>query len=277
MESNVKFIETSQGYKLQITDIGKGRPVLFIPGWPLAHEIFKFQLQFLAENGYRAIGITLRGFGYSDKPDTNYNFEEFAQDIHTVIVDLKLEDVVLCGFSMGGFIAAYYMAKYLPQNVSKLLLFSCNAPCTTIQENYPFGISKNAFDDLITLISQDPILITDIYGPLFQLDEKIMARTMGNWINKISGQASKRAMINSMIATRDMDLRNLLPKILVPTVVFHAINDNVIPYEIAEQAQKLIRKSSLITFESGGHWIFLLEKEKFNSELLSFISIKEKA
>ena len=78
----------------------------------------------------------------------------------------------------------------------------------------------------------------------------------------------------SMIATRDTDLRFLLPKISVPTTIFHAVNDNVIPYEIAHEAQKLIPNSTLITFENGGHWIFLLKKEKFNAELLNFLSGK---
>jgi non-heme chloroperoxidase len=274
MEKYSRFIETNAGHKLHITDIGNGQPVLFIPGWPLASDIFKFQFEFLAENGYRAIGITLRGFGCSDKPETDYTFEEFAEDIQAVIDGLKLDNVVVCGYSMGGFIASYYLAKHLPQKISKLLLFSCNAPSTTIQENYPFGISRDAFNELILQIEHDPSLITNIYGPLFQLDENIMPRAMGNWINGLSQQASKSAMIKSLAATRDMDLRSLLPKISVRTTIFHALNDNVIPYEIAREAQKLIPNSTLITFENGGHWFFLLEKEKFNAELLNFISAK---
>jgi len=272
MESTTKFIETHSGHQLAITDTGTGKPVLFIPGWPLAGEIFDLQLEFLANNGFRAIGVTLRGFGSSDKPETNYNFEEFAEDIQAVIDSLKLEDLVLCGFSMGGFIAAYYMATSRPGKVQKLLLFSCNAPSTTTKEDYPFGITTDAFNGIIALIDQDPFTISNIYGPLFQLDENTMPVSIGNRINEISRKASKSAMIKSMIATRDTDLRNLLSKISVPTAIFHAVNDNVIPYQIAEKAHELIPGSTLTTFEKGGHWIFLLEQEKFNTELLRFIS-----
>jgi pimeloyl-ACP methyl ester carboxylesterase len=272
MQNHSRFIETNSGHKLHITDIGSGQPVLFIPGWPLSHEIFKFQFDFFSKRGYRTIGITLRGFGCSDKPETNYNFEEFAEDIQSVIDNLKLDDAIVCGFSMGGFIASYYLAKHQPRAVSKLVLFSCNAPSTTIQKDYPFGISRDAFDELILLIEQDASLITNVYGPLFQLNQNTMLPVMGNWINSLSRQASKSAMVKSMIATRDTDLRSLLPKILVPTMIFHALNDNVIPYEIAEEAQKLISNSNLSAFKTGGHWIFLLEKERFNSELLNFIA-----
>ena len=273
MENNRKLIDTNLGHKLQITDIGEGRPVVFIAGWPLANEIFDPQFNFLIQHGYRAIGITLRGFGGSDRPETKYNFEEFGQDIDAAINHLKLENAVLCGFSMGGFIAAYYMSKYSPQRIQKLLLFSCNAPSTTIQEGYPFGITKDAFNGLISLIDQDPVSISDVYGPLFQLNEDIMPLNIGNLINANGQQASKVAMVNSMIATRDTDLRAQLPKISVPTAIFHAVNDNVIPYEIAVQAHRLIPNSTLTTFQDGGHWIFLLEQQKFNAELLSFISL----
>jgi pimeloyl-ACP methyl ester carboxylesterase len=272
MKNVTKLIDTNLGHKLQITDIGKGKPVVFIAGWPLASEIFDPQFIFLVQNGYRAIGITLRGFGASDHPETQYNFEEFAMDINAALEHLKLENAVLCGFSMGGFIAAYYMAKYSPLCVEKLLLFSCNAPSTTIQEDYPFGITKDAFNGLISLIDQDPFSISDVYGPLFKLNEEIIPLNVGNWINANARKASKMAMVNSMIATRDTDLRSQLPKIFVPTAIFHAVNDNVIPYEIAMQAYKLIPNSTLTTFQDGGHWIFLLEQEKFNAELLNFIS-----
>jgi non-heme chloroperoxidase len=271
MEHVTKFIETNSGHRLSLTDTGTGQPVLFIPGWPLAGEIFHLQLEFLANRGFRAIGLTLRGFGFSDKPETNYDFEEFVQDIEAAIDSLQLKSLVLCGFSMGGFIAAYYMATRRPGNVQKLLLISCNAPSTTIKEDYPFGITTAAFDGIISLIDQDPFSVSDVYGPLFQMDKAAMPVSIGNRINEISRKASKSAMMKSMIATRDMDLRNLLPCIRVPTAIFHAINDNVIPHEIAEQAHELIAGSTLKTFKEGGHWIFLLEQEKFNSALLDFI------
>jgi pimeloyl-ACP methyl ester carboxylesterase len=77
----------------------------------MSSEIFKYTSAFLVANGYRAIGITLRGFGRSDASE-KYDLEMHARDVHTVLDTLQLEDAVLGGYSFGGVIAAYYVAQY---------------------------------------------------------------------------------------------------------------------------------------------------------------------
>src|SRR5882757_2285496 len=111
---NEKYIEVAPDVKLHVIDVGKGRPVVLLHGWPENDAIFKYQYQFLAENGYRAIGITLRGFGKSDKPAGNYDFDIFSKDIQVVLDTLDLENIVLVGFSMGGLVAAHYIVHYAP-------------------------------------------------------------------------------------------------------------------------------------------------------------------
>ncbi|MDJ1480932.1 alpha/beta hydrolase [Cytophagaceae bacterium YF14B1] len=66
--SRKEFIEVEKNVKLHITDLGEGKPVVLIHGWPLSDAMYEYQYAELIQKGYRVIGITLRGFGQSDKP-----------------------------------------------------------------------------------------------------------------------------------------------------------------------------------------------------------------
>ena len=68
------YVEDTVNVNVRMSDtISGSKAVLFIHGWPLSHKIFEYQFTELANNGYRRIGIDLRGFGRSDRPWTAYN------------------------------------------------------------------------------------------------------------------------------------------------------------------------------------------------------------
>ncbi|EKD24521.1 MAG: alpha/beta hydrolase fold protein, partial [uncultured bacterium (gcode 4)] len=68
-----EYIEVKPNVRLHITDAGEGRPIVLLPGWPLSDEMYEYQYNDLIKNNFRVIGITLRGFGKSDKPYSAYN------------------------------------------------------------------------------------------------------------------------------------------------------------------------------------------------------------
>src|SRR5664279_3378388 len=117
-----EYIEVESNVRLHVTDAGEGRPIVLIPGWPLSDEMYEYQYNDLINKNFRVIGITLRGFGKSDKPYGDYNYDVHASDIKTVLKELDIKDAVLGGFSMGGSIAIRYMSTYNAAHVSKLVL-----------------------------------------------------------------------------------------------------------------------------------------------------------
>ena len=70
------------------------------------------------------------------------------------------------------------------------------------------------------------------------------------------------------------DLRSDLEKITIPTAIFHGKFDKLCPFHLAEQLQNGIVNSKLISFEKSGHALFLEERDKFNDELITFITGK---
>jgi Predicted hydrolases or acyltransferases (alpha/beta hydrolase superfamily) len=133
--------------RLHVTDAGEGRPVVLIPGWPLSDEMYEYQYNDLINNNFRVIGITLRGFGKSDKPYGDYNYDVHASDIKTVLKKLDIKDAVLGGFSMGGAIAIRYMAANKGARVSKLVLAGAAAPVWTQRDDFPYNLPKSAVDN----------------------------------------------------------------------------------------------------------------------------------
>jgi pimeloyl-ACP methyl ester carboxylesterase len=271
MKLKNRFLEVASGVKLHITESGKGRPVLFIHGWPFSNKIFKLQYEVLAKNGYRVVGITLRGFGDSDKPESGYDFDTYAADIDKVIRILRLKDIVLAGYSMGGAVAVQYLTKHPDNPVSQLILFSSNVPMIIQKDNFPYGFTADNFRQVIDMSITDPVQLTNIYGPLFNLNEDFMPLHQGDLLNAIAKSASPRAVTNSLLAMAASDLRPYLPGITIPVLILHAYDDNAIPFAIAEQAQLGLSASRLIAFENGGHWIFIKEPEKFNEAVIGFI------
>src|SRR5450756_2613190 len=126
--ARAEYIEVEPYVNLHITDIGEGRPIVLIPGWPLSDEMYEYQYNDLMNKNFRVIGITLRGFGKSSKPYGAYNSDVHALDIKKVLSKLDIKDAVLVGFSMGGAIAIRFASADNGAHVSKLVLCGAAAP-----------------------------------------------------------------------------------------------------------------------------------------------------
>jgi len=267
-----EYIEVERYVHLHVTDAGEGRPIVLIPGWPLSDEMYEYQYNDLMNKKFRVIGITLRGFGRSDKPYGAYNYDVHAKDIKSVLDKLDIEDAVLGGFSMGGAIAIHYLAKYDSAHVSKLVLAGAAAPIWTQREDFPYNLTRSAVDDLIALnFSDRPKLLAE-FAKIFSANETSLNDGIGKWLNGIGLVATAHATGQCLYALRDTDLRDDLKKIKIPTLILHGIKDKICSYELAEQMKAGIENSKLVPFENSGHSLFLEETKKFNSELIKFAS-----
>ena len=265
-----EYIEVEPNVRLHITDAGKGRPIVLIPGWPLSDEMFEYQYNDLVSNNFRVIGITLRGFGKSDKPYGPYNYNVHVLDIKRILGKLDIKDAVLGGFSMGGAIAIRYASADDGAHVSKLALFGAAAPIWTQRSDFPFNLPKSAVDELIELNYKDRPKLLSNFAKIFSATETTLNEGLGNWLNGICLSASSHATAQCLIALRDTDLRKDLAKILIPTLIMHGRKDKICSFDLAEQMNSLIKDSRIIAFENSGHSLFLEETQKFNKELIRF-------
>ena len=268
--ARAEYIEVEPNVRLHITDAGEGRPIVLIHGWPLSDEMYEYQYNDLINKNFRVIGITLRGFGKSDKPYGEYNYNVHALDIKKVLNKLDIKNAVLGGFSMGGAIAIRFVSAYNGAHVSKLALFGAAAPIWTQRSDFPYNLSQSAVDDLIALNFQDRPKLVSNFAKIFSATKTSLNEGIGNWLTGICLSASSHATAQCLIALRDTDLRSDLLKITIPTVIMHGKKDKICSFDLAEQMKDGILNSHIIAFENSGHSLFLEETHKFNEELIKF-------
>jgi non-heme chloroperoxidase len=269
-----EFIEVEKNVRLHVSDLGEGSPVVLIHGWPLSDAMYEYQYAPLIKNGCRTIGITLRGFGQSDKPYGKYDYDVFAEDIKVVLEELQVNNAVLGGFSFGGATVIRFAAKYKNEHISKLALFGAAAPCEVRRDDFPYGLPIEALNNLIELNSENRPQLIEEFGKLFAASETALPKNISDWLARIQFQSSQYAMEQGLYIIRNSDLRNDLEKITIPTAIFHGKQDKLCPFELAEQLHKGITNSKLVAFENSGHALFLEERLKFNDELIKFIKEK---
>ncbi|MBO9672101.1 MAG: alpha/beta hydrolase [Sphingobacteriaceae bacterium] len=265
-----EYIEVEKNVKLHVTDLGEGQPVVLIHGWPLSDEMYEYQYQYLSRKGFRVIGITLRGFGKSDKPYGRYDFDVFSDDIKVVLDQLKIKNAVMGGFSMGGAVVLHYITKYDAAHVSKLALFGAAAPSWRKRDGAPYGISESDANGLIakTMTAREDLIAG--FGSAFPAKEGNISKNVEKWLENINLQASPYAITESIKALSNIDLRPELAKISIPVAIFHGAQDKLCPFEFAEELKKGIKNSYIVRFENSGHALFVEEAEKFNTALEKF-------
>ncbi|MCS4165282.1 MULTISPECIES: alpha/beta fold hydrolase [Sphingobacterium] len=265
-----EYIEVEKGVKLHVTDLGEGKPIVLIHGWPLSDEMYEYQYQYLSRRGFRVIGITLRGFGKSDKPYGKYDFDVFSDDIKVVLEKLDIQNATLGGFSLGGAVVLHYVTKYNSAHISKLALFGAAAPSWKQREGFPDGLPNEVVQGLINATKTQREDLIASFGAGFVAKEGNISKNVEKWLENINLQASPYAMTESITALRDLDLRPQLSKINIPVTIFQGVYDKNCPLVWAEQLQKGIKNATLIRFENSGHALFVEEMEKFNTELEKF-------
>jgi YbgC/YbaW family acyl-CoA thioester hydrolase len=107
-DSDVQRI-TVNGVNLAVEVRGEGPAILFIHGYPLDRTIWRDQIDNL--EGFRRIAPDLRGMGQSDAPDLGYSMSIYAADLAALLDVLGIDDVILCGLSMGGYIALEFVRQ----------------------------------------------------------------------------------------------------------------------------------------------------------------------
>jgi pimeloyl-ACP methyl ester carboxylesterase len=95
----------ANGARFHVAECGSGPLVLLLHGFPEFWWTWRDQLPALADHGFRAVAMDLRGYGSSDKTPRGYDPTTLARDVIGVIRSLGAPDAVLVGQGWGGYIA----------------------------------------------------------------------------------------------------------------------------------------------------------------------------
>ncbi|MGI8762279.1 MAG: alpha/beta fold hydrolase [Jatrophihabitantaceae bacterium] len=117
----------ANGIALHVAELGTGPLVLLLHGFPQFWWAWHRQLVDLADAGYRAVAVDLRGYGASDKPPRGYDAPTLAADIAALVTSLGESDATVVGSDVGGLLA-WTMAARHPRVVRSLVLLGAAHP-----------------------------------------------------------------------------------------------------------------------------------------------------
>jgi pimeloyl-ACP methyl ester carboxylesterase len=120
--TEIRFIQTKNFGRIRIAEAGKkgGTPIIFQHGINGHLEAYAKNLMALSQQ-FHVIAFDYVGHGLSDKPMIDYTPPVFAEQLGELMDALGIERAHLSGESLGGWVSAFFAAKY-PQRVDKLML-----------------------------------------------------------------------------------------------------------------------------------------------------------
>ena len=277
----MSFIKTTSetsnaSVKIFYQEYGIGKPVLFIHGWPLNHEMWEYQLAELPKHNLRCITYDRRGFGKSDRTWENYDYDTLAGDLNELITQLDLTEVTLVGFSMGGGEIARYIGKYGSEKIQKVVLISSVTPYMLKTNDNPEGVKKEMFDDMVDKITADrPEFLKEFGKQFYGVDmlNQPISKAMLEWNQTQCLMSSSNATVDCLRSFSETDFRNDLKKIDIPVLIIHGDADKTVPIKVSgDKTAALLPNAKYIVYTNAPHGLFITEKEKLNADLLSFIS-----
>jgi 3-oxoadipate enol-lactonase len=256
---------TVNGVSLAVEVRGKGPAVLFVHGYPLDRTLWAAQLSGL--EGYRLIAPDLRGLGLSDAPDLGYSMPTYADDLAALLEALQVDEVVLVGLSMGGYVAFEFLRRHR-ERVRALVLFDTRADGDAPDV-------RRARDQQSSLArEQGAAAIADHMLP--RMLAPGTAQSMPNVVERVRGMmlgAPVAGIAGALAAMRDrVDSTGLLATLDdVPTMVVVGEEDAMTPVDLARAMASAAPGARLEVISGAGHLPPMEAPAEVNAVLLDFL------
>ena len=252
----VQFCRAADSVHIAYATVGEGPPIVKAANWlnhleldwdaPIWSPLFRE----LAHD-HQVIRYDERGNGLSDWEVSDLTFESFVTDLETVVDATGLETFALLGISQGAAVSIEYAVRHA-ERVSCLILFG----------GYPAGWRIDASEETIrereavmTLTAtgwgQDNVAYRQIFSSTF-----MPSATAGElqWFNEFQRRTtSPENAVRFLSAFGDIDVRDRLGDVGVPTLVIHSLGDRRIPAATGRDLAKCIPDAEFLGLDSDGH------------------------
>ncbi len=250
------------GVNLAVDVRGNGPAILFIHGYPFDHSIWEHSVASL--DGWMRIAPDLRGMGQSDAPDLGYSMSTYAEDLLALLNTLGVDRAVLCGLSMGGYVA-FEMLRRARDRVRGLILMDTRAEADSPEgrkaRDMAASQAREGGSEAIAAAMLPKLLSARSRGEKPQLPERVRKMMAANPVAGILGAIG---------AMRDRpDSFPLLPTLTgLPTLVLVGDDDELIPIDRAQAMVEALPSATLSIVAGAGH-IPPMERPEITTALLS--------
>lgn len=238
---------TVNGVSLAVERRGDGPSIMFVHGYPLDRTMWSYQVAHL--EGWQRIAADLRGFGLSDAPDLGYSLPTYADDLAALLDALQVDEVVLCGFSMGGYVAFEFLRRYR-ERVKGLVLMDTRAEPDTPEarkaRDQSIAVAREHGAAAIAEAMIPRLLAADTLRRNPSLAEQVRAMMVATPVPGIAG---------ALAAMRDRpDSTAMLGSLVgLPTLVVVGEQDELTPVAGHETMAAAIPGAKLAVIPGAGH------------------------
>ncbi|MGQ0761951.1 MAG: alpha/beta fold hydrolase [Acidobacteriota bacterium] len=255
-----------RGTEIAFTEAGKGIPVVLLHGYPFDKSMWSGQIEALAAAGFRAIAPDLPGLGETKSSSEVATMDDMARETAALLDHLGVEQAVICGLSMGGYVA-FEFVQLFPARVVGLVLAGTRAPADNEQEK------AGREQQVQTMLRAGMVPIS-----IATLPKLLASRTLAekpDVVKRVRSMITGSDPKGAAAAQRGMatrrDYSEDLPKIDVPTLVIVGREDSIRPIADAEFMHRGIRNSRLEIIEDAAHMTNMEQPEVFDDALLRFL------
>jgi DNA-binding SARP family transcriptional activator/pimeloyl-ACP methyl ester carboxylesterase len=215
----------------------------------------------------RLILLDRRGVGLSDRVGSAPSVEATAHDIGTVLQAAGSRRVVLFGASEGGPACIKFAADH-SERVAGLILFASLAKGSAAPD-YRHALEAGQYEMwLQRLVAAwgGPAGI-ETFAPSLSGDPQARAW----WAGLLRAASSPGAIKGVLEALRDMDVRHLLSRIAIPTLVLHRRGDRAVRIGAGRHLASHIAQARFVEFDGADHWAFAGDREPILASIRDFV------
>ena len=263
--SKIRISDISISYFIKKATQKERQTVLFLHGFPFNKKMWRAQLETL-DDSTTGIAIDIRGHGNTTSGHGFLSIDLFAKDLIAFVKKMGYDQVVLCGVSMGGYIAlrAYELAPHL---FSGLILSDTHSKADDK------AAKQKRFDSIEAVLTHGrrPFAIGFIENIFAKprADENLEAV-------ELIKSSIRRNSLNTICATllalaSRTDTSDLLSTIAVPTLLIRGQQDKITPEALMLEMKDHIPQSEYMSFEGCGHLPNLENPAAFNKTLTEYL------
>jgi pimeloyl-ACP methyl ester carboxylesterase len=271
MHQQIGFCTTADGARIAYAIVGTGPPLLVAP-WAPCHLGVEWE-EPRVRDFWEAIGrhhLVIRydkhGCGLSDRNRTDFSLDSEVRTIEAIVKALGLRSFVLWGFGGQGGAAAIDYAIKFSDPVSHLIL--CNAEARWHGSLTFGGVGQDTFGAM-ALANWRMVSLALAEGMLGKAFDDASAL---QWYLRLHQEGMTPDTFQPIIAhLRDMDLRDLLPKVSVPTLVVHYRDDRMVPFEAGRELAAGIPDARFVQLEGDAHLFYFRDTRPLQRAIAEFL------
>lgn len=259
----IRFCRAQDGARIAYATVGSGPPLLKAANW-MTHldlewttPVWSHWLGGLARNR-RLVRYDERGCGLSDWDVPGFSFDDWVDDLDSVVEAVGLDRFPLLGVSQGGAVAVAYAVRR-PERVSRLILAGAYARGRQVRARDAAERNEAALDLELARVGwlhQDPSFLR-VFASQF-----LPEGTPAEWEAFTAFQRRTTSPANGVRFLEEfarIDVSEIAHRIGCPTLIIHSRDDARVPVSQATELAALIPGSRLVLLESGNHLLTAYE------------------